>query len=122
MTDERTETLAQLIAELKAEYKVNEPQIAAATGVSVSTINYWASGKRGGKMGPRRSSLEALHAAYPKFSRERIFAAAKRYVPGPMDAAAEERILGIFRDLTDEQRKLMETQWRPVAEQNRAGE
>jgi transcriptional regulator with XRE-family HTH domain len=122
VTDERHENLAQLIAQLKAEYQVSEPQIADAIGVSVSAVNYWASGKRGGTRGPRRRSLEALAEAYPKFTRERIFAAASRRAPGPLDPSAEARILDIFRELTDEQRELMETQWRPVAEKNRAGQ
>lgn len=122
MTDERTENLAQLIAELKTEYKVSEPQIAEAIGVSVSAVNYWATGQRGGTRGPRRKSLEALAEAYPKFTRERIFAAAKRRAPGPLDPDAETRILEVFRELTAEQQKLLEIQARAVAESNKGGE
>ena len=122
MTDERSETLAQLIAKLKAEYQVSEPQIAEAVGVSVSAVNYWASGKRGGTRGPRRKSLEALHDAYPKFSRERIFAAASQFTPGPPDADAEERMLELYRGLTDEQRRMKEIEMRALNEANRVGQ
>lgn len=121
MTEEHPEeNLPQLLAALRAEYGVSEPQIAEAIGVSVSTVNTWASGKRGGKQGPRRRSLEALAAAYPKFDRERVFAAAQRRAPAPLDDEAEARLLNIFRDLTAEQRRLMVNQWAPVADENRS--
>ena len=122
MTDEHDENLPQLLAALRAEYDVTEPQIADAIGVSVSTVNTWASGKRGSKQGPRRRSLEALAAAYPKFSRHRVFAAAGRRAPGPLAPDAEARILNLYRELTAEQRDMMETQMRAVADKNRAGQ
>jgi transcriptional regulator with XRE-family HTH domain len=122
VTEERTETLAQLIAELRAEYDVTEPQIAAAIGVSVSAVNTWASGKRGGTRGPRRQSLEALAAEYPKFTRERIFAAAKRIPPADLDADAEARVLELYRGLTEEQRRMKEVEMRALNEMNRTGQ
>lgn len=122
MADHPEENLPQLIAKLRAEYGVNEPQIAAKIGVSVSTVNSWSSGRRGGKQGPRRASLQALHDAYPKFTAERIFAAAKREAPGPPDGEAEERVLGIYRELTEEQQRLTEIQMRAWRESNRTGQ
>jgi transcriptional regulator with XRE-family HTH domain len=122
VADHPEENLPQLIAKIRAEYGVNEPQIAAAIGVHVSTINTWASGKRGGKRGPRRENLQALHEAYPKFSAERIFAAAKREAPGPPDEDAETRVLGIYRELTEEQRRMSEIQMRALRDSNRTGQ
>lgn len=122
MTDESTETLAQLIAAIKASYDVTEPQIAEAIGVSVSAVNTWISGKRGGTRGPRRSSLEALAAEYPNFTRDRIFAAAKRIPPANLDADAEERVLELYRGLTEEQRRMKEVEMRALNEMNRTGQ
>lgn len=122
VTDERTETLAQLIVDLKAEYDVSEPQIAEAIGASTSAVNAWATGARGVKRGPRREFLQKLHEAYPKFSAERIFAAARRQPPGDLDPDAEARVLEIYRDLTEEQRRITEVQMRALRETNRTGQ
>jgi transcriptional regulator with XRE-family HTH domain len=122
VTDERSENLAQLIAELKAEYGVSEPQIADAIGASTSAVNAWATGARGAKRGPRRAFLQALHEAYPAFSAERIFAAASRQAPGNLDPDDEARVLEIYRDLTDEQRRISEIQMRALRESNRSGQ
>jgi transcriptional regulator with XRE-family HTH domain len=118
--NERTENFAQLIARLMTEYDVNESDIARAIGVSISTVYTWSSGKRGGKRGPRRLSLQALHEAYPKFTEEEIFAAAGRQAPGPMDPDAEQRVMELYRGLTKEQRELQEIQMRAVYEKNQS--
>lgn len=122
MADHPDENFPQLIARIRAEYGVTEPQIAEAIGVSVSAVNTWTSGKRGLKKGPRTATLEALAAAYPKFSRERIFAAAKRQAPGPLDEDEEARVLEVFRDLTEDQRRIFFVQMRAVADTNRTGQ
>lgn len=118
MEDERTENFAQLIARLKDHYKVSEPQIAAAIGVHVSTVNTWASGKRGAKQGPRRAYLQALHDAYPAFSVDEINAAAGRQAPGPLDPDAEQRVLELYRGLTAEQQRMKEIEMRALNEAN----
>lgn len=122
MPDQPDENLPQLIAKLRAEYDVNEPQIAAAIGVHVSTVNTWASGKRGGKRGPRREHLQALADKFPKFTPERIFAAAKRQAPGPPDEDAEARVLAIYRELTEEQQRMSEIQMRALRDSNQTGQ
>lgn len=111
-----TEDLAQLLARLKAEYGVNDSQIAAAIGASVSTVNTWVHRKRQ----PRPDALRALAAAYPKFTEDRLFAAAGRKTPGPLSATAEERLLELFRGLTAEQQEIKELELRALNEYNRS--
>lgn len=123
MTDEPKETFAQLIARIKRTRKVSEPQIAAAIGVSVSAVNAWASGTRGSKRGPRTEHLEALANEYRgTVTRDEVFAAAKVQAPGPLDADGEERVLAVYRELTEEQRRMTMTQMRALAEENRTGQ
>ncbi|MFE4535627.1 helix-turn-helix domain-containing protein [Streptomyces scopuliridis] len=116
-----TEDLAQLLVALKSEYDVKEPEIASRIGVHVSTVNNWVNRKRAGKRGPNKDKLRALHAAFPKFSEERIFAAASREVPGPLSADAKERLLALFGELTEDQQELQEIQMRAIVERNHSG-
>lgn len=98
---ERTENLAQLIKRIEDEYGVTQSDIGRAIGKASSTVNTWVHGTRR----PKVDALRALHAAYPKFSEERIFAAAERAQPGPLNEAAEERLVALFRGLTEDQQK-----------------
>lgn len=123
MTDqERTEDLAQLLARLKAEYGVNETEIARRIGTGVSTINSWANRTRGGKRGPNRDKLRALAEAFPKFTEEEIFRAAGRQSPGPYDTEAEARVLELYRGLTAQQQREKEVEMRALNEMNRTGQ
>lgn len=107
---------AQLLARLKSERGIGDSEIARRVGVSVSTVNTWVHRKRR----PRREALEALAEAFDDFSREEIFAAADRKTPGPLAPDAEQRILGLIRELTAEQQEFTETQLRALAEGNRS--
>lgn len=120
MDNERTENFAQLIARLKAEYQVNEVEIARRLGLHHSTVYNWSQGKRATKNGPRRTTLRKLHDAFPKFTLEEIEAAAGRLAPGPLDADAEERILELYRGLTEEQQRIQEIQMRALNEANQS--
>lgn len=111
-----TDDLAQLLARLKAEYGVNDSQIATATGVSPSTVNTWVHRKRQ----PRPDALRALAAAFPKFTEDEIFAAAGRKTPGPLSPDAEQRLLELFRGLTAEQQEIKELELRALNEHNRS--
>ena len=99
--DERTENLAQLIKRIEDEYHVSQSDIARAIGKAPATVNSWFHGKRR----PKVDALRALHEAYPKFSEARIFAAAERAAPGPLDEDAEARLVALFRGLTEEQQR-----------------
>lgn len=118
-TPDRPEDLAQLITALKDEYKVSESEIARRIGVHVSTINNWVHRKRGGGRGPNPDTLRALAEAFPKFTTQRVFAAAGRKTPGPLSPDARQRLLDLFGELTDDQQRMLETQVRAVAEGNR---
>lgn len=117
--NERTENFAQLIARLKTEYQVNEVEIARRLGLHHSTVYNWSQGKRATKNGPRPATLRALQQAFPKFTLAEIEAAAGRQAPGPLDADAEERILKLYRGLTEEQQRIQEIQMRALNEANR---
>ncbi|MFB6517474.1 hypothetical protein [Streptomyces sp. NPDC056401] len=104
------EDLAQLIKRLKDTYKVNESEIARAIGAAPATVNSWVHRTRGGTKGPRTSLLEKLHTAFPKFSREEIFAAASRQTPGNLSSAEEDELRELFAELTAEQQKLTKIQ------------
>lgn len=116
---ERTENLAQLIKAIRGEYDVSESEIARRIGAAPATVNSWTHGKRGGKRGPNLEKLRALHAAFPKFSEERIFAAARREAPGPLDGDAEQRLLDLFRGLTEEQQRAKLIEMRALNESNK---
>jgi len=110
------EDFAQALAALKDEYQVSDSDIARAIGVSSAAVGTWVHRRRK----PRREAIEALAAAYPKFGRERLFAAADREVPGPLSAEAEERLLSLFRELTAQQQEMKEIEMRAIAESNRS--
>lgn len=110
------EDFAQALAALKAEYQVSDSDIARAIGVSSAAVGTWVHRKRK----PRREAIEALAAAYPKFSRDRLFRAADREAPGPLSPAAEARLLDLFRELTAEQQEMKEIEMRALAERNRS--
>ncbi|MEU8885695.1 helix-turn-helix domain-containing protein [Streptomyces hydrogenans] len=102
---ERSENLAQLIKAIRDTYDVSESEIARRIGVAPATVNSWTHGKRGGKRGPNLDKLRALAGAFPQFPEERIFAAARRAAPGPLDDDSEARVLALFRGLTEEQQR-----------------
>lgn len=111
-----TEDLAQLLARLKDDYGVNDSQIAAAVGVSVSTVNTWVHRKRS----PRPDAIRAIAAAYPTYTEDMLFAAAGRKTPGPLSPDAEQRLLELFRGLTAEQQEIKELELRALNEHNRS--
>jgi transcriptional regulator with XRE-family HTH domain len=90
--------------------------VAKAVGVSSAAVGTWVHRKRK----PRRAAVVALAKAYPKFTEERLFAALGREAPGPLDAAAEDRLLELFRELTTEQQEMKEIEMRAIAERNRS--
>ena len=110
------EDFAQALAALKDEYQVGDSDIARAIGVSSAAVGTWVHRKRK----PRREAIESLAAAYPKFTRDRLFRAADREAPGPLSPDAEERLLDLFRELTTEQQEMKELEMRAIAERNRS--
>lgn len=110
------EDFAQALAALKDEYQVSDSDIARAIGVSSAAVGTWVHRKRK----PRREAIEALAAAYPKFTRERLFEAVGRDAPGPLSPDAEVRLLDLFRELTTEQQEMKELEMRAIAERNRS--
>ncbi len=115
-TDPPIEDFAQVLAALKDEYQANDTDVAKAVGVSSAAVGTWVHRKRK----PRRAAVVALAKAYPKFTEERLFAALGREAPGPLDAAAEDRLLELFRELTTEQQEMKEIEMRAIAERNRS--
>lgn len=114
---ERIEDFAQLIMRLKDTYGVSESEIARRLGVSNSTVNHWVRRQR---QAPRRETLEKIVKVFPRFTREEIFAAARRKTPGPLSPESEEQILELYRGLTKEQQEIAKLQLRALNEYNRS--
>lgn len=120
---ERTEDLAQLLARLKDTYGVNDSEIARRIGVSPATVNAWVHRRRGvGGRGVKRESLQALAREFPAFTEDQIFRAAGRESPGPLSPDAEARVLELYREMTEEQQRMIEAQMRAVTDLNRTGQ
>jgi transposase-like protein len=109
------EDFAQALAALKAEYQVNDSEIARSIDVSPATVNSWVHRKRV----PRDDAIRKLSDQYPKFSVKRLSDAAGRKAPGPVSPAAETRLLELFKGLTEDQQASFEIQLRAVRDSNR---
>jgi transcriptional regulator with XRE-family HTH domain len=115
------EDLAQLIAAIRKAYGINESEISRRLNVHASTVNNWTNRRRGSGRGPNPATLHKIVEQFPKFSEERVFAAARRLPPAPLTPDARERLLKLFDELTEEQQVSMEAQVRAVVEINRQG-
>ncbi|MFG3349561.1 hypothetical protein ACGF1Z_31445 [Streptomyces sp. NPDC048018] len=113
------ENLAQLIKRIEDTYGVSQSEIARRIGVAPATVNSWKLAKRGGTRGPNAEKLRAIAREFPKFSEERVFEAAKRLAPGPLDADAEQRLLDLFRGLTEEQQRAKLIEMRALNDANK---
>jgi transcriptional regulator with XRE-family HTH domain len=109
------EDFAQALAALKAEYKVNDSEVARAIGVSPATVNTWVHRKRV----PRDDAIRKLAAAFPKYTVARLTDAAGRKAPGPLAPDAEARLLELFKGLTEEQQTMAEIQLKALRDSNR---
>lgn len=118
---EPDEDLAQLIQRIRDEYGINESEVARRIGVHASTVNNWTNRRRGSGRGPQVATLHRITEEFPKFSEERVFAAARRLPPKPLTPDAKERLLKLFDELTEEQQASMEAQVRAVVDINRQG-
>ncbi|MFE5628432.1 helix-turn-helix domain-containing protein [Streptomyces sp. NPDC056543] len=110
------EDFAQLLARLKDEYGgLSDTEVGRRVGVSHATVNTWVHRKRI----PSAKNLEAIAAAFPKFSRDELFAATERKVPGKLSPDRAERIMRLIEGLTAEQQDFTEAQLRGLNEVNR---
>jgi transcriptional regulator with XRE-family HTH domain len=109
------EDFAQCLAALKSEYGVNDSEIARRIDVAPATVNTWVHRKRT----PRDDAIARLAAAFPKFTVKRLSDAAGRKAPGPLAPEAEERLLALFKGLTEDQQAVMEIQLRALRDSNR---
>jgi transcriptional regulator with XRE-family HTH domain len=109
------ETFATVLARLMDDYGVSGSDIARAINSSPSTVSTWLHGKRV----PRDEALRLLAAAYPRYSLQRLTAAAGRKAPMPASPDRKERILQLLDRMTEEQQEILEAQARAVAALNR---
>ncbi|MGW4670147.1 helix-turn-helix domain-containing protein [Streptomyces sp. NPDC004324] len=109
------EDFAQALAALKAEYQVNDSEIARSIDVSPATVNSWVHRKRV----PRDEAIRKLADRYPRFTRKRLSDAAGRQAPGPLSPEAEARLLELFKGLTEDQQTMAEIQLRALRDSNR---
>ncbi|MFF8485226.1 helix-turn-helix domain-containing protein [Streptomyces antibioticus] len=108
------ETFAQVLAELKDQYGVNDTQIASAIGAHVSTVNNWVNGKAA----PRPAAVHKLADRYPKFTTQRLFAALGKRAPAPLSPDRRDALLATFDRLTEEQQQMLLIQANAVADSN----
>ncbi|ALF00173.1 helix-turn-helix domain-containing protein [Streptomyces phage SF3] len=109
------ETFAQVLAELLTTYKVNGSDVARAIGASPSTVSTWLADKRT----PRDDAIRKIAEAYPKYTVQRLTAAAGRKAPAPLSPDARQRILDVFDRLTEEQQQILTIQATALADSNR---
>lgn len=114
ITGESGETFAQVLAELMAEYKANQSDIARTLDMSPSAVSLWLNGRKT----PRDAALRKLAEAYPKYTVQRLTAAAGRKAPAPLTPDRREAVLAAFDRLTEEQQELLLIQARAVADSN----
>ncbi|MFI7010027.1 helix-turn-helix domain-containing protein [Streptomyces sp. NPDC050145] len=115
MNDTDTETFAQVLAELMTAYKVNGSDVARAINGSPSTVSTWLAGKRT----PRDDAIRQLSSAFPKYSVQRLTAAAGRKAPAPLSPDAKQRLLDVFDQLTEDQQRMLEIQATALADSNK---
>ena len=115
VNDDRQD-LADLVTSIKNTHGVTETEIARRIGVSPATVNTWVHRKRTTR-GPRRETLRKLAEAFA-ISEEKVFAAAGRRMPGPVNSEAEQRLIELFKALTAEQQATVEIQIRGLVEHN----
>lgn len=114
-----TEDLAQLLRRVMAEKDLTQTEIARRIDVSVSIVSAWVNRKRGGKRGPSSDILNRLADALGE-PRDRVFAAAARKTPGPLNPDQEQEVLAVFRELTKEQQTTKIVEMRALVEHNRS--
>lgn len=114
---ESGEDLSQLIRRVMSERTIAQRDVARLTGIHESTISAWIRRTRGSRR-PRPEYMEML-ADGLGLTRDEVYAAAGRTVPGRLTPDAEARVLAIFRDLTAEQQRMFELQMEAVREGNR---
>lgn len=114
ITGESDETFAQVLKRLMAEYKANQSDIARAVEMSPSAVSLWLRGKKT----PRDESIAKLAEAYPKYTVQRLTAAAGRRAPAPLTADRRDVVLDVFDRLTEEQQELLLVMAKAAAESN----
>lgn len=101
------EDIATLLKRVMSEHRLSQKDIADRSGIPFQTISAWVSRKRKPSLSPRgKDQLRALAGALPGVSVADAFEAAGATVPGELDAAAEERVLRIYRNLPPSRRKV----------------
>jgi transcriptional regulator with XRE-family HTH domain len=111
-TDKRdgaVEDLAALIKRVMDERGLTQKAIAEASGIPVATLSAWVTRRRGTAGRIDGSVLRRLAEALGVTPRD-VFEAAGRRPPADLDAAREEKLLRLYRDMSvSGQRALIET-------------
>lgn len=113
------ETLSSLLQHVFSSYPdLTQKEVAERAGISKVTLNTWVLGTRGTNGRIKSDQLRALANALPEeYTVARVHAAAGRRVPGPLHTERSNKLLGIFRELTERQQRavieLVESMRRP---------
>lgn len=103
------EDLAALLLRRLAELGRTQRELATATGIPYSTLNAWATRRRGTGGGIDPDDLRKLAKAL-RLKVAEVFEANGRRVPGELNAEREAKLLRLYRNLsTEAQRALIQT-------------
>jgi transcriptional regulator with XRE-family HTH domain len=107
--DDQAEDVAALMKRRLSDLDMTQRRLADVTGIPYSTLNAWATRRRGSGGGIPPEHLRML-ARHLKVTVAEMFAANGRRVPGELSAEREARLLTLYRGLsTDGQRALIQT-------------
>jgi transcriptional regulator with XRE-family HTH domain len=106
--DDQGEDVAALIQRRLSELGMTQRRLATVTGIPYSTVNAWATRRRGMGGGIPPDHLRTL-AKHLKVKVAEAFEANGRRVPGELNVERETKLLAIYRNLsTDGQRALLQ--------------
>lgn len=108
------ETVPQVLAALKDDYRVSDSEIARRIGTHVSTVNNWVRGKSN----PRPAAIRAIAREFPRYPEARLFTAMGKRTPAPLSPDRRDAVLAVFDRLTEEQQEMLIIQASAVADSN----
>lgn len=104
-----SDDVAALIARGLTRKGMTQKELATVTGIPYSTLNAWATRRRGRGGGIKPEHLRKL-AEHLDFTAKEMFEANGRQVPGDLNEEREAEMLRAYRNLSTEgQRALIQT-------------
>lgn len=113
------DALPSLIERVMRDRQWTLSTLAHRCGIAVSTLHAWKAGERGtGSRGPSPALLRKF-AEGAGLTVAEVFEAAGRQVPAPMPDEEERRFLHLYRELSADDRKVIEATMRAMTDRTR---